>query len=259
MTFAEDGSLCVDGRVIPVGKFDLHTHTTFSDGKNTPEEMVLSAIEKGLEAIGFSDHSYTEFDTSFCVQKKDIDAYLAEIGRLKKKYRSKIAVLCGIEQDLFGTFFPSAYDYRIGSVHYVKKGDVYADVDHTKEIFLESVNSCFGGDCYAYAEAYFAEVAQLARVAGADIIGHFDLVSKFNEGGVLFDEENPRYVRAWQNAVDEILKHIRVFEMNFGAVARGYRTTPYPSKPIQDYILSHGGVLIKSSDSHNVDNIGFWL
>ena len=29
--------------------FDLHMHTTFCDGKNTPEEMVLSAIDKGLE------------------------------------------------------------------------------------------------------------------------------------------------------------------------------------------------------------------
>ena len=30
-------------------KCDLHTHTVFCDGKNTPEEMVLSAIEKGLD------------------------------------------------------------------------------------------------------------------------------------------------------------------------------------------------------------------
>ena len=30
---------------------DLHTHTTFSDGKNTPEEMVLSAIEKGAFTV----------------------------------------------------------------------------------------------------------------------------------------------------------------------------------------------------------------
>ena len=38
---------------------DLHVHTNYCDGKNTPEEMVLAAIEKGMECIGFSVHSYT--------------------------------------------------------------------------------------------------------------------------------------------------------------------------------------------------------
>ena len=33
---------------------DLHVHTTFCDGKNTPEEVVLTAIEMGLCKLGFS-------------------------------------------------------------------------------------------------------------------------------------------------------------------------------------------------------------
>ena len=28
---------------------DLHMHTVFCDGKNTPEEMVLSAIDKEMD------------------------------------------------------------------------------------------------------------------------------------------------------------------------------------------------------------------
>lgn len=36
---------------------DLHMHSAFSDGRNTAEEMVLSAIEKGLTVVGLSDHS----------------------------------------------------------------------------------------------------------------------------------------------------------------------------------------------------------
>ena len=35
-------------------EYDLHMHTTFCDGKNTPEEIVLYAIDKGFSAIGFS-------------------------------------------------------------------------------------------------------------------------------------------------------------------------------------------------------------
>ena len=37
--------------------FDLHMHTVFSDGRDTPEEMVREAIRKGLETVGISDHS----------------------------------------------------------------------------------------------------------------------------------------------------------------------------------------------------------
>ena len=46
---------------------DLHVHTTYCDGKNTPEEVVLSAIEKGVERLGFSGHAYTSFDESYCM------------------------------------------------------------------------------------------------------------------------------------------------------------------------------------------------
>ena len=46
-----------------------------------------------------------------------------------------------------------------------------------------------------------------------------------------------------------------VFEINHGAVAKGYRTTPYPAQDQIDYIKSKGGILILSSDSHRVDTI----
>ena len=36
---------------------DLHTHTKYSDGATSPEEMVLAAIDMGLEEIGISDQS----------------------------------------------------------------------------------------------------------------------------------------------------------------------------------------------------------
>ena len=60
-------------------KCDLHVHTTFSDGENTPEEMVLSAISLGLDTIGFSDHAYMERNIRYCMT--DEDGYKAEITR----------------------------------------------------------------------------------------------------------------------------------------------------------------------------------
>ena len=40
--------------------YDLHTHSTFSDGTATPEENVRLAVERGLEGLGVTDHDTTE-------------------------------------------------------------------------------------------------------------------------------------------------------------------------------------------------------
>jgi 3',5'-nucleoside bisphosphate phosphatase len=42
-----------------VGGFDLHTHTSFSDGTTTPEDNVLAAVALGLEGLGITDHDTT--------------------------------------------------------------------------------------------------------------------------------------------------------------------------------------------------------
>ena len=114
---------------------DLHTHTTFSDGKNTAEEMVLSAISKNMECIGFSDHGYTDFDLSYCIPKEKLTEYKAEINRLKEKYKSKIEILLGIEKDMRSNELTDDYDYVIGSIHYLKCGDEYLDIDRSPEYF----------------------------------------------------------------------------------------------------------------------------
>ncbi|MDO4207467.1 MAG: PHP domain-containing protein, partial [Lachnospiraceae bacterium] len=64
-------------------KQDFHVHTTYSDGDNSPEEMILAAIDKGMTKIGISDHSYTWFDETYCIPKERIAEYKKEIAALK--------------------------------------------------------------------------------------------------------------------------------------------------------------------------------
>lgn len=40
--------------------FDLHTHTTYSDGSTSPEQNVRLALSLGLEGLGVTDHDTTE-------------------------------------------------------------------------------------------------------------------------------------------------------------------------------------------------------
>lgn len=238
-------------------KKDLHMHTFFCDGKDSPEDMVLSAIGKGLDCVGICAHSHTSFDESFCLELERYGEFQAEISRLKEKYKGKIEVLCGVEQDLYSEAPTDGFDYVIGSVHYLTDGQDYAAVDEFPELLQLACDSFYGGDFYALAEAYFESVSLVCEKTGCDIIGHIDLITKFNENGEMFDESHPRYVAAYEAAVDRLVKFGKPFEVNTGAISRGYRTSPYPSKSIADYIVRKGGKLIFSSDAHCAENIAY--
>ena len=231
--------------------FDLHTHTIYCDGKNTPEEMIQAALAKGLTCLGFSGHGYAPYDTDCCMSVKGAAAYRAEIAALREKYAGRIRILCGVEQDYWSDASTAEYDYVIGSVHYVKAGGELCCVDNTPEISKVAVDKHFGGDWYAFAEAYFATVADVVNKTRCRIIGHFDLVSKFNEKERFFDESHPRYVAAWQGALDALLPCGVPFEINTGAITRLWRTTAYPTADMIEYIRKHGGRLLLSSDSHS--------
>lgn len=236
-------------------KKNFHTHCTFCDGKNTAEEMVLAAIDAGLETLGFSSHSYTFFDESYCIKKNEQDKYIAEIHRLKEKYNDKIEILCGIEQDYYSEESTDKFDYSIGSVHYLKFDDEYVPVDEGSDKHIYAINKFLNGDTLAFAELYFETVADVVNKTNCDIIGHFDLISKFREKQPIFDETSPRYINAWKKALDKLIPTGVPFEINTGAISRGVRTTPYPTPEMIDYIKSKGGKLIMSSDTHSKDSV----
>lgn len=233
-----------------------HTHSIYSDGKNTLEEMVQSAIENGCSEIGFSDHAPMMFRCDWSARAEKIEAYKKEIAELKEKYKGKIKIYLGIEQDYFST--PAAdYDYIIGSVHFVYKDGEYIPVDISADEVKSYIDRLYGGDVYGYCEDYFKLVKDIYRVTKCQIIGHFDLVTKFNEKMPLIDINHPRYVKAVDDALSELLKTDAVFEINTGAISRGYRTTPYPDDRTLDIIAKAGKPFVITSDTHNKETVTF--
>ncbi len=238
-------------------KKDYHIHTTYSDGKDTPREIIEYAITQGVKELGFSDHSYTAFDESWCIRKDKVDDYFNEITSLKKEYADKISILCGIEQDYYSLLDVSRYDYVIGSVHYLKVADGYIQIDKNIDVVLSAINNYFDKDAYKFIKAYYDTVSNVVEKTRCDIIGHFDLVSKFNEKAPFFNENDARYKALWKNALDRLLKTGKTFEINTGAIARGYKSVPYPNAEMIEYIKANGGNFIYSSDAHKKENICF--
>jgi histidinol-phosphatase (PHP family) len=78
--------------------YNTHTHTIFSDGYHTPEELILHSIENGVKIIAITDHHKAFFMEE--PQYKPFDEYIKTINKLKKKYKDKIDVKVGIEINL---------------------------------------------------------------------------------------------------------------------------------------------------------------
>lgn len=233
---------------------NFHTHTVFCDGKNTPEEMVRTAIEKGFSALGFSGHGYTPFDLRYCL--KDTPAYITEINRLKADYRGQIEILLGIEEDALSPVDGTPFAYRIGSCHYLWVGKEYYSLDSNRAGLLACLQA-FGGDPAALAECYFDTFCGYIRRHRPDIIGHFDLITKFDESDTPLFSKNTAYRRIAARAAEAIACSGRLIEVNTGAMARGLRTAPYPAAEILRVLRRADAPLILSSDCHDAKDLDF--
>ena len=234
-----------------------HTHTHFCDGKNSPEEMVLQAIALGCPELGFSGHCLTEFDQRFCMSKAGTQEYIRQIRWLQEKYGDKIKILIGVEQDYYGAITDDPFDYRIGSVHYIEKDGCYLPVDEERQLQIDNVNKFYNGDFYAFIEDYYKTVADVYRKTQCQIVGHFDLVTKFNAAGDLFDPRHPRYQAAANRALEALMDAPVVLEVNVGGIARGYTTEPYPARDLLTKWLAAGKPIHYSSDCHDSSQLLF--
>ena len=144
-------------------------------------------------------------------------------------------------------------------MHHVKScGKVYC-VDESKDVTRDAVANGFDGDVIAYCKAYFEAVSKIYEKTHCDIIGHFDLVAKFLELDPLISESDPEYIKVRGRAIDALLETPAVFEVNTGAISRGYRTVPYPHPDVLERIKLAGKPVIVTSDTHSVGTLDFMI
>lgn len=232
---------------------NLHTHSVFSDGKHTLEENVRSAIDKGIHSLGFSDHSFTECDKSYCMKLENYDAYLQEIHRLKDAYAADITLFAGLELDAYSDYPKQELDYLIASVHYLILDGVCHPIDHSAQQQITCMQQGFDGDVLAMAQAYYDLLAAHVERTKPVLVGHFDVITKFS----LMPEEDPRYQQIAAQALERAIRTCPYIEMNTGAISRGVRKIPYPRGELLETIRDSGAHVVLGSDSHHKDNLIF--
>ncbi len=233
---------------------NYHTHTSFCDGENTPEEVVLYAIEKGFSSIGFSGHGNTPFDLRYCM--KDTDGYIKELSRLKEKYGKQIEIYCGVEEDAFSYVKRENFDYIIGSSHYLCVDEKYYPIDSGVDYFKKCLE-VFDNDPLRLAENYFSTFVDYILKRKPDIVGHFDIITKYDEVDTSLFLNNTEYLKLAEKYISKAAEADVIFEINSGAISRGIRKTPYLSENLLYILKSKNGKVMLSSDCHSLDTLNF--
>ena len=230
---------------------NLHTHTPFCDGRDSAEEMVLRAIELGFSSIGFSGHAKMPQYCPAYLEDEKLRAYKTELNRLRLVYGEKIKIYTGIEYDRYSVGGTSGYDYVIGSVHYVEKDGELLDFDGSGKLAMDTIRDYYSGDGMAYVRDYYSTMAGMPDAISFDFVGHFDIVSKNCDKFPLFDTESAEYKRIALEALHAVREKKDLFELNTGAISRGYKSVPYPAPFLLKEMKALGCRMIITSDCHD--------
>lgn len=246
-------------------KTNYHTHTTYCDGKNTAEEMVLSAIDKHFDILGFSSHSMFPFSSEWHIPGRDFGKYRAEIRELSEKYKDKIKILCGFEADYIqGITVPDKLqylilqpDYLIGSVHYVWTKNGSFAIDGSADEVENGIDNFFSGNAKAAISEYFAIQREMLKNADFEIWGHPDVCRRRNRELALFFENDEWYKNELKATADEAKKANVIAEINTGGLARGAVKSVYPSEYFLSLLFERGIPIMINSDAHKAEFLDF--
>jgi len=234
---------------------NVHTHTNFSDGRDSVEQMVEAAIERGFTSLGFSDHGALSVDAA---AMRNEAAYRDAVRNAKEKYADRIEIALGYEHDFAAEHADlSHYEYLIESVHFLHKNGEYRPIDSSKAKLQAAIDELYGGDAVAMSVDYFASVCRSIEQYRPDVVGHIGLVTKFNEDGQMIDANHPAYREAAMSAFECAVKHDTIVEINTGAMSRGYRSAPYPTLDELKHLHQLGGRITITSDCHRAEWIDF--
>lgn len=226
-------------------KANFHTHTTFCDGKDTPEEMVKAAIDLGFNQLGFSGHM--DFDCHMVLEE-----FFSEIVRLRQNYDGVIDIIAGIELDnMYDPQCAKQAEYIIGSTHFLNiPSEIPLAIDLNKEQFISICHRFFHDDYISMSRAYYGLVGRSYDRMHCDIIGHFDLITRFNDEMNCINENAREYYMPALEAMENLCKKDVIFEINCGAYNRGRKRELYPNTFLLKSLNDFGGRIMINSDAH---------
>ncbi|WP_423055476.1 histidinol-phosphatase HisJ [Acetobacterium carbinolicum] len=247
---------------------NYHIHSDYCDGKNTLEEMVVAGIASGLTSMGLSSHLPLPFPNDWTMKEDDLEDYLNDAKALKEKYAPQIELYCGMEIDFFidrqdisdlaKSVIPRL-DYTIMSVHTLGKtiGVEVSYIDESQQNFAQGIKKYYQGDNQAFITDYYQGIAKMVNMFEPDILGHIDLIKKYNQNNHFFNERDHWYQETVKDCLDTVAAQNTRIEINTGANLRIPGVGRYPSDWMIPEMKKRNIPITVGGDSHSVAGIVF--
>lgn len=236
--------------------------------KGELEAVVEAAIAAGFTHYGLSEHCprYREQDlypdereAGTAALETAFRAYAQRAFELRERYADRIQLLVGFETErlppeswaerMRALRRSAPFEYIIGSVH-----DVNGEwVDFKPEI-NQALSERLGG-LENLQIRYFEAVIDLVQTLQPEIVGHIDLVRKFDGPTAHF---SPRVFRHIERALEAVRAHGGVLDVNCGAHRRGLSPV-YPLPAILALACRMGIGVTLGDDGHGAHDVGVGL
>lgn len=230
-------------------RFNLHTHTArCGHGEGLDIQYVKSAIDAGIELLGFSDHIpfigvNAPGDRMNYEQKEE---YLASIKKLQQDFKGQIEIKVGYEIE----YFADRADYLLE----MKKDCDYMILgQHLKYIGYEY-------DCYCSDEDVDIYVQQLEQALAKDIVTYIAHPDYYLLGRRVFDGI---CIEAAHRIAKASIKYDIPLEVNLKGIDYGKKDYyfdklniyesryPYPFREFWQIISSYGCKVVYGYDAHS--------
>ncbi|WP_194191344.1 histidinol-phosphatase [Clostridium chrysemydis] len=233
-----------------LNKVNFHTHTSRClHAKGTDEEYVISAIEKGLDVLGFSDHApYPDNRYGLRMQYNELDDYMNSILNLKKKYKNKISIKLGLEIE-YNKKNLNYYKHLLNDFDYLILGQ---HITVTKDYpFINNFELTSTKDYIAYAKS----ISDGLDTGLFKMLAHPDLIflNKLD-----FDDNALKSINI---IIDAAKRNKTILEFNANGIRAGKFDFPdgyryrYPYRRFWDIAKEQGLKVIVSSDAHSPEQI----
>ncbi|MFB3893105.1 MAG: histidinol-phosphatase HisJ family protein [Phycisphaerae bacterium] len=243
--------------------FDYHIHTVrCKHAEGTMDQYVQAAIAAGLGEMGFSDHLPLPMPgpSPWNMLEHELPLYVREVLTLREKY-PRIAIRLGAEMDyvegcedeLRRLARSQAFDYMIGSVHFIPPGSISREPLEPPFLFcVDAPSQLDEWKRHKVDDVYRAHIGQLERLAGSrlcQVIGHVDLPKKFGF------RHSSRLLEDYRRLATTIARHGLLCEINTAGLRKPVKEI-YPSLDILRILHAAGVGITLGSDAHKPDEVG---
>lgn len=235
---------------------DTHSHSRHSyDAEYPVEELIESAINKGIETFAITDHMDMDWFKGVPTEH-DNTAYdsFTDVSRLRKEYEGKIELLAGVEmgqpcysleesEKLLKRF---DYDIVIGSLHNLNGWKDFSQIDYVHDI----------PDIYEMLHMYYSDQVEMVEWGKFDTLAHIIYPMRYLVGKFGIYVDRSKIKKDIDELLNALIEKEIALEINTSGLRQTIGTTMPDEEIVRRYYELGGRTITIGSDSHTPQDMG---